>query len=288
MCGLPPEARIGDVPVCIRCEAIARRPSLPPWFRMGGAVLVALLALDLFWGARHWPPARDYVLARRAAGEGDWAHARLLLGEVIARAPDSDPAVLLKIKADLLSGDPGSAYQAIERFGDRKTENPLVEDINRILPRVDRAMEKWSEARSLKEAEQGEAALAALEEAVAAYPEAASLAVDRDIAHASVQFERGDYGAFTAEARRLHAAYPTDPYLHLMVASGIAAQYAVSGDETLAAASRSELEQALAHGETAGDAGIAEYAERVQHRLATREILSRQEYERRKTAGEIR
>ena len=288
MCGVASESRIGAVPVCPRCEPVARRRPIPGWLLGSGLLLGALLVADLFWGARHWEPARDYVLASRAAASGDWHHAASLLAGVLDRAPGSEPALLLKIKADLWSGDPESAFRYIEMFGDRKTKDPLLADINEKLARVEHAMQKAAEGRSLAESNQDEAALAAFTEAAESYPEVEGLKTARDVAEANLAFERHDYASFTAKARRLHEAHPEDPGLQMMFASGLAAQYAASGDESFMVSAHRELEQALA---AAGsqpnpEPELADYAERIRHRLATKEILTKEEYERRQQTGE--
>jgi hypothetical protein len=286
MCGVASEGRIGAVPVCPRCEPVARRHPVPGWLKGSGVLLGALLVANFFWGARHWEPARDYVLASRAAASGDWRQAASLLTAVLDEAPGSEPALLLKIKADLLSGDPDSAFRHIEMFGDRKTSNPLLAEINQKLARVEQAGKKAAEGRSLAESNQDEAALAAFAEAAEAYPEFEGFQIARDMAEANVAFGRHDYASFTATARRLHKARPEDPTLRMMLASGLAAQYAASGDESFMASANAELEQALAAAGAQPDPELVGYAERIRYRLATREIITTEEYERRKQSGE--
>jgi hypothetical protein len=255
--------------------------------RAGAVGLVALLALDLAWGARYWAPARDYVRAKRESAAGHWAEAAALLTGVLVKAPGSEPALLLKIKAELLKGDPAAAQADIQRFGDRKTKDPLIGEINAILPRVDRAFRKVEEARKFAERYQDKEALAAMEEAATAYPESAWVVAQRDVARANVAFYQGDYVRFTDEATKLHTSHPDDPEITLMLASGFAAQYAKTGDESLAALSRASLEQGLEQSNGEQRKQLLEYAEHIRYRLATREIISREEFARRKANGEI-
>jgi hypothetical protein len=185
-----------------------------------------------------------------------------------------------------LNGDPESAYRHIDAFGDRKTDDPLIKEINEKLARVERAGQKASEGRSLAASNQNEAALAAFSEAAETYPEFEGFKIARDMAEASVAFDHHDYASFTATARRLHEAHPGDPSVQMMLASGLAARYAASGDQSFAAEAHTELEQALAAAGPQPDPGLADYAERIRYRLATKEIVTKEEYERRKHAGE--
>jgi tetratricopeptide (TPR) repeat protein len=93
-------------------------------------------------------------------------------------------------------------------------------------------------------------------------------------------FDRHDYDAFLAKVQQAIAKTPNDPMALTALASAYAAKYAATGDSAYQTQSLEKLERAksLAGGKRAD---IAEYEQRIRHRLATREILSPSEYKRR-------
>jgi len=288
VCGISSSERIGGVTVCSACKPQVLRRPFPAWLRAGASALLILLALDLYWGARYWPPARDYILAQRQADAGHWEDAAVLLRQVLAEAPDSEPALFLSVKADLLRGDLAAAEPGIQQLAGREIKSATAKEVAALLERVYSAVEKFDEAKQLAEQGEDAKALEAIEAAVAAYPEASAFQTARDIIRAGLLFSTGNYAGFTEHANRLRAAYPENAQITLMVSSGLAAQYAASGDEQLAAESRRTLEAGLALGSEDEQSALTLYAERIRHRLATREIIEAHEYERRKAAGEIR
>jgi hypothetical protein len=121
-------------------------------------------------------------------------------------------------------------------------------------------------------------------EAAHEYPEAPGLAVAALVYKGGDAFERKDYDLFLATTREALALMPDEPRLVASVASALACKYAVSGDP----AYRVEAESLLARAGTlsaqrspAEQADHAEYAERIQHRLTSRLIIDRDEYNRR-------
>jgi len=91
-------------------------------------------------------------------------------------------------------------------------------------------------------------------------------------------FDRKDYDGFLAKSQELLKTTPNDASAYAAVASAFACKYAVSGNEEFRTASLENLAKAKAMN---GSPSLPEYVARIEYRLATREILSRSEYERR-------
>lgn len=99
-------------------------------------------------------------------------------------------------------------------------------------------------------------------------------------AEASLAFDEKDYDKFLTKQKALLKLAPNAPIFVAGVASAYACKYVVSGDEKFKKLSLSYLESA---GEKAdkGDERLKEYEDRIRHRLKTREVITREEYNRR-------
>jgi hypothetical protein len=99
-------------------------------------------------------------------------------------------------------------------------------------------------------------------------------------------FDEQDYDGFLKAALEVDKRQPGVPMARASVASAYACQYAVTGDEALKQKSLETLGQAKQMGgdpELAGE--LAKYENRILHRLATREIIRREEFDRRFPEG---
>jgi hypothetical protein len=90
-------------------------------------------------------------------------------------------------------------------------------------------------------------------------------------------FDGKDYDAFLAFANEAAELAPDSPSALGGVASAYACKYAVSGDESFRRQSLEHLERARAMAR-ADHEEFKEYETRIQHRLHTREILSREQF----------
>jgi len=107
-------------------------------------------------------------------------------------------------------------------------------------------------------------------------------AIDRLLisAEAGVAFDSKNYDEFLARMKSLADNNPHDAMAVAGVASAYACKYAVTGDPQF----RQQALDWLLRAEKAGGAGqppFIEYQARIRHRLDTREIISREEYQRR-------
>jgi hypothetical protein len=103
-------------------------------------------------------------------------------------------------------------------------------------------------------------------------------------AEMSAAADRKDYDEFLVKARTLAQQNPEDPMSSAAVASAFACKYAVSGDQQFKQESLRYLDLA-SQKPGAGKPEFAAYANRISHRLETREILSEPEFRRRYPDG---
>jgi len=99
-------------------------------------------------------------------------------------------------------------------------------------------------------------------------------------AEAGAAFNRKDYAKFLEHSRVLAKMEPNDDTAALQVASALACKYAVTGEERFKLEALQATEQAsgLKHGSRPH---FDYYVRRIQHRLNTREIITRKEFDRR-------
>jgi hypothetical protein len=106
-------------------------------------------------------------------------------------------------------------------------------------------------------------------------------------AKVGVAFDQGDYDQFLQLAIEMEAKHKDDPVYVEQLASAYACKYAETQDEqyktkSLAALDRSKT---LISSKPEYQAFYAEYEQRILHRLHTREIISRSEFQKRYPNG---
>jgi len=99
-------------------------------------------------------------------------------------------------------------------------------------------------------------------------------------AEVAAAFEARDYETFLQKTLEVAGQNPSEPTAVAGVASAYACKYAVQGDEEFARQARERLEAARKLAPPS-DPDFEEYSQRIQFRLATREIISRAEFHRR-------
>ena len=104
------------------------------------------------------------------------------------------------------------------------------------------------------------------------------------LAEAGVAFDAKDYDEFLKKEQALVALVPNESRAVAGLASAYACKYAVSGNEKYRKEAIKRLDQAR---KLAGPSNphMQEYEERIQHRLDTRQILTREEYMKRFPSG---
>jgi hypothetical protein len=93
-------------------------------------------------------------------------------------------------------------------------------------------------------------------------------------------FDRKDYDTFLAKSKEIATQNPKEAQVAAGVASAYACKYAVTGEESFRQEALRQLEKAAALAPP-GDKDYPEYANRIRHRIETREIIKREEFRRR-------
>jgi hypothetical protein len=95
-------------------------------------------------------------------------------------------------------------------------------------------------------------------------------------------FNRKDYDAFLAKAKEFEAQHPDEPGAVAQVASALACKYAVTGQESYKTQALEVLDKAKKLAvEDEDKERFKEYEERILHRVKTRKVISKKEYDRR-------
>jgi hypothetical protein len=99
-------------------------------------------------------------------------------------------------------------------------------------------------------------------------------------AQMGVAFNRHDYDAFLTAAQALAESMPNEPAAIAAVAAAHACKFAATGDPAFHQQNLEQLERARSLA-GADDAEFREYENRIQHRLATREIITKEQFHER-------
>ena len=126
-----------------------------------------------------------------------------------------------------------------------------------------------------------------MRQASAEYPEMAQLATAIPYFEAGSAFERKDYDRFLAVSEGIWKAQPDSASAAGQLAGALACRYAVTGDPSFRTRSEEMMGKAqqLSQGDPAAKQSEQEYAERLKYRMDTREIINKQEYDRRFRGG---
>jgi len=202
--------------------------------------------------------------------------------EVVKVKPTEQKVVLSGAKADLLTGDLSGAQQFLKMRQNYEADN-LFEEVNGMWKRATDALDKEVEAGKLVESHQDEKAARLMHEASAEYPESQEMAEAALMLDAGLAFVHKDYDTFLRLSQDTLKNAPDDPNAMGAVASALACKYVVTGNAVF----RDQAEEMLARAQTLAErnaeskASFAEYAERIRYRIDKRDIIDKDEYDRR-------
>ena len=277
---------IGKFPLCPACATQVTTWPYPTWLKGSLAALLVLLVIALIHGRQYFHAGRSLYVGERLVDEGRYSDALPRLQEALRIAPQSDKAALLTTKAALKIGDIETAGKALQGHNAGRFENgddSLFVEVNALWDRATGAAQKAEEAYKLGQQE-GHAQDAArlMHEAAAAYPEAPGLALAADWYDGGAAYERKDYDTFLAISQKQWKHASTSETA-AVVASAFACKYAVTGDPSYRKQAEEMLHSAndLAQSDQKALQSYQEYAERILYRLNSREIIDKQEYDRR-------
>ena len=282
VCGMAgPFQNVGGAAVCVNCAAKVYNRPFPGWLKSGMVVSLALLVFALAHGAKYFRTGRELYRGEKAVRAARYADAAKALKPVVDFAPECKKCALLYAKAALQLGDPHSAYEATD--GKTFEEDELFQEVNGTFAKFDRAAKMLEDAEKQADAGDEAAALKSLEAAKQEYPQLQSYDSFESGIRISAAFVRKDYDKFL-ELEKLEAEkHPESSVAHAGVASALACKYAVTGDAKYALDSKAALEYSkkLTGPDPESQAGFKEYSERIEYRLKTREIINKEEYDRR-------
>jgi len=277
---------VGGLALCGGCSSTVTNWPYPAWLKASLAALLILLVIALVHGRKYFHAGRTMYVGERLVEQNKFEQAVPYLQETLKIAPGSDKAVLLLAKAALKTGNIQTAATALQGHNEGRFESgkdPAFLEVKALWDRALAAMQKAEKAAQLEQ-EDGHAAEAArlMHEAADSYPEAPRLAMAAEAFDAGVAFERKDYDSLLALARRFAQEHP-GPEATAAVASALACKYAATGTVEYKTESEEMLRTAerQVQGDAEGMQYLREYAERIRHRLSSREIISKQEYDRR-------
>ncbi len=185
-----------------------------------------------------------------------------------------------------------SAYAAMVRAGRQMKEGRF----DRAAALLESAAEKVPESQDLRaelnlvkaiqfmQEDRSAEAVPLLRACLEAAPGDANLKKMLLQAEVGAAFEAQDYDTFLKKSLEVAEQNPNEPTAQAGVASAYACKYAAQGDEEFARQARERLEAARKLAPPT-DADFDEYSQRIQFRLATREIISRAEFHRRFPSG---
>ncbi len=277
------------VPLCPNCQQQIQNWPYPVWLKASLAGLLILLAVALVHGRKYFHAGRVMYAGERLVEQGKYKEAVPLLKEADGVAPQSDKASLLLAKAALRIGDVVTAQKALQAHdaGHYETSGDSQE-VSALWNRATAALEKADKASDLEgQPGKAEEAEALMRQASAEYPEMAQLATAIPYFEAGSAFDRKDYDRFLAISEGIWKAQPDSANAAGQLAGALACKYAVSGDPSFRTRSEEMMGKAqqLSHGDHAAQQSEQEYAERLKYRMDTREIINKQEYDRRFRGG---
>ena len=274
---------IGGKPVCDSCAPGLYHRPFPLWLKAGLAVLLLLLGWSL-WRSRHYFAAeRHMVRGERAMDRHDYTRAANEFEQVLLILPDTQKAVLLGAKAHFMAGDPDGAVRFFSQRSHWDHADALYKEVNGMFKSSVNAVRKARRAVTLDGQGQYDEAARLMTEAAKEYPQALNLVIASQVFNSRAAFYRKDYDASLAFAQAALDKSPGDPNLNASVAAALACKYALTGDAKF----HDQAEQMLAKAQTLAQASpddraaFEDYSVRIRYRLQSREILDKDEYDRR-------
>lgn len=275
-------SRVAGFPLCGPCATAVYNVQFPAWIRFSLAGLLLLLVVALVQGRQWFSVGRSLVLGERLMERAEYAQAIPHLEAVQKAAPNSEKVLLPLGKAYLLTGRFQDGVRTLQQ---RPTYKDLIllGEVNSIIERVDQALGKVKQANDL--AEQGKYAEAAklMRVAKALYPQLPDIAEAEEAMLEADAFYTRDYDLFLKLTEDALQRDPKSVRSMGAYASALACKYAVTGDPAFRARAEEMLEKTriAAQGDSQVLEAFAEHSERIRHRLESRQIIDRQEYDRR-------
>jgi len=254
-----------------------------PWKKIGIAAAIVGVLAGGYYGIGYLRLDGKLDEAERLIAAKQHTEAIAVLDQALATSPDSGRGLLLKMKAEFLRGN-WQAAGALAQQNDGKTvKGELAAEVNTIAARAQAALRAAGQARELFGRGEAEKAELLLSEAAGLYPESAEIRDSFDSVSGTVAFQKKEYARFLKIAEESVERRPESPAALALLASALSAQYAATGEATYRERGEKALERAasISTKDPMAKALYEEYSPRIRHRLETREIIDRAEYDRR-------
>lgn len=275
-------ASAGGLPVCETCRHTLYNRPFPQWLKLSFVALLLLLAVALAHSGRYFRAARSLTRGERFLKQKQYTAAVPLLEQAVKLVPGAQEPILLAAKAHLLSGELGKANEVL-RGRPEYEDNALFKEVNNLYDREAQAAQKMAKAEELDSQGNCEEAVATARQAASLLPEIPALAGVVISFEINAAARRADYDRFLElNEQRLHE-HPQSAMAVAGVASALACKYAKSGDSSFKERSAQMLERGRSLAQSAEKEekdAFAEYSERIEHRLRTRRIIEKDEYDR--------
>jgi hypothetical protein len=271
---------MSGVPACLECQHKFLHPALPRWVQAAAAAILILAGVEL---ARNWRLFQAFFeipAAHRALAQGNLAEAWRRTAAVAGHVPEiPELRAQEQIVHAMLCLQQHDLAQAMDLAdAANRSQDPETIAAAKYIHLVARAGQCLDEGRNTEVIELGR-------EVKADYPrnpQGDELIENGRIGEA---FDHKDYATFALIAGDTLARHPDDPAAAAQMASALACQYAVTGQDTYRVQALAMMDRARQNAAAHG-ADITEYQERILYRLKTRDIIDKKEYDRRFRAGQ--
>ncbi len=280
----------GGARFCGACAPLIKDWGYPAWLRLSLAALLLLLVVALVHGKKYFSAGRAMYIGEHLVEQGKHAEALTYLKETLRVAPGSDKAVLLAAKAALLTGDVATADKALHGHDDGHFEDGQSAEfleVNSLWNRANQALEKADRASKLAE-KGGNSAEAArlMHEAASDYPEMPGLRIAAENFDAGAAFDRGDFDTYLSISEN-QWKQEAGPGTAMALANALACKYVLTGIIPFRERSMDMIAKSkeLAGGDAETLKALDEYIPLITYRIENRQIISKQEYNRRFRTG---
>lgn len=240
---------LGELFVCVPCDEALRNRPFPPWLKVAAVFVLGMVIVSFIYNARFIQAKIALKSMERAMAAGDLDSGAKFAESAARHVPESPQlAQLARQFAAMIEF--GAAVALLQKDGN---ENEAIERIKAI--RGDLPAGYQTQAQVFCVAAEG-----------------------------SLAFDRKDYDDFLKKAEEMVKLEPNSARTEGARASALAAKYAATGDESFKAKALESFKRCeqLDGGKITS---LGDFPTRFSHRLATREILSREEFQKRYPQG---
>ena len=267
---------VAGLHACEPCRTNLLNFRYPVWLKAAGAALLALLVLSLVHGRSYFVAGRAYYAGRKLLDAGQPADAVPYFETALKVGASSSEVAGYAAMAYLKSGDPAEAYKVVKDVS--FDQDGFYRSLKAEFDRVDRAAVKAEEARKLFGEGKYKEAASRMHEAASAYPAVHDFAVQAMILDSTVAFFAEDYATMAKITESLWEKYP-DYDSAARLSSAYACVFASTGDETVKQKALEMMAKAKELATTKeSQEDLQELEPRLNHRIETRKILTREQY----------